>query len=338
MSICVQGLQKKFNVKKKSPGFSGSLKSLLHPEYEEVSAVNNVSFQVHHGEILAFLGPNGAGKSTIIKMLTGLLYPTDGKISVLGLDPWQQRRELSLKIGSVFGQKAQLWYHLPPIDTFKLLSKIYELDTHFYKQQLNKIVELFELEKLLYVPVRKLSLGQRMKCEVAASLLHAPELIFLDEPTIGLDVIAKNQIRDALKIMNKEENTTIFLTSHDTGDVESLCERVIVVNHGDIIFNDSISKLKQNSRKSKILEVRFQEPVKEISIKGIEIKEKEEYFAKIGYDTDLTSFKEVTQSLMDLYNIADISLSDPPLEETIKQIYSGDIYPQEEVAILGGRG
>jgi len=230
--ITVRDLRKTFQTKRKQPGLVGSLKAVVKPELQTVEAVKGISFELEPGELLAFIGPNGAGKSTTIKMLTGILYPSSGQASVLGLTPWKDRRKLAYRIGSVFGQKPQLWYHLPPADTFHLFARIYELDEAAFKERLSFLVEAFDIGDLLHTPVRKLSLGQRMKCEIAASLLHRPQVIFLDEPTIGLDVVAKQQIRDTIKLLHERDGATIFLTSHDAGDMESLCKRVIVVNYG----------------------------------------------------------------------------------------------------------
>ena len=199
---------------------------------ETVYAVKDVSFQIEKGETIAFIGPNGSGKSTTIKMMTGILFPNQGSIKVLGLSPQEQRIELTRRIGCVFGQKSNLWFHLPPFDSFKLLGKIYDLDTKKLNERLDELVSAFNLNELIYTPVRKLSLGQRMKCEIVSTLLHKPEVIFLDEPTIGLDIVAKTQIRDELIRLNKKENITVFLTSHDAGDVDQIANRTIVINHG----------------------------------------------------------------------------------------------------------
>jgi ABC-2 type transport system ATP-binding protein len=229
----------------KKTGLLESMKNLFNPSLSEQIAVHPIDFQVEQGEILAFLGSNGAGKSTTIKMLTGILHPTCGRAEVLGFNPWQERKKLAFHIGSVFGQKSQLWYHLPPIDTFELMSRIYELPRGDYQKRRDELIERFELGEFLETPVRKLSLGQRMRCEIAATLLHRPKIVFLDEPTIGLDVVVKHKIRDLIKEMNQEEGTTLFITSHDAGDIEQLCKRAIVINHGKIILDDTVSNLKR---------------------------------------------------------------------------------------------
>ncbi|MCA9931114.1 MAG: ATP-binding cassette domain-containing protein, partial [Anaerolineales bacterium] len=261
--ISVRGLAKQFKVKQKAAGMRGSWQALWRPQVKEVTAVSDISFSLEKGELLAFIGPNGAGKSTTIKMLTGILHPSGGEASVMGYTPWRDRRKLGYHIGSVFGQKPQLWYHLPAEDTFRLFARIYELDMTAYQKRRDYLVEAFQIEELLQVPVRKLSLGQRMKCEIAASLLHNPPVIFLDEPTIGLDVVAKQQIRDTIRTLNEVEGTTIYLTSHDAGDIESLCKRVIIINHGRIIYDDRTSTLKRQYLRRKQIDVRFGEALAE---------------------------------------------------------------------------
>ncbi len=227
-AIEVNNLQKTFRSKRKSGGMRGTLRSLIKPDYQAIEAVRGLSFSMESGELLGFIGPNGAGKSTTIKILTGILFPSGGEAKVLGYIPWDQRRELAYHIGTVFGQRPQLWYHLPAIDTFYLFGKIYEIEDRDIKQRIGFLSEAFELNELLETPVRKLSLGQRMRCEVAASLLHKPKLLLLDEPSIGLDVVAKQHIRDTIRTMSQVENVGVLLTSHDAGDLEALCKRVII--------------------------------------------------------------------------------------------------------------
>src|SRR5262245_9233988 len=227
-TIEVSDLRKTFRSKQKEPGLAGSLRSLVSPNWRTVEAVKGISLTCEQGELLAFIGPNGAGKSTTIKMLTGILYPTSGQASVLGLTPWQDRQRLAYNIASVFGQKSQLWIHLPPLDTFNLLARIYELDAREYKERVDYLIDIFEVGDLVRTPARRLSLGERMRCELVAALVHRPRVLFLDEPTIGLDVIAKQRIRDLIRHLNRTEEVTVFLTSHDAGDIEQLCKRVIV--------------------------------------------------------------------------------------------------------------
>lgn len=319
--IEVQRLQKVFRAKTKEQGLRGSLEALWRPTYNEIIAVKEISFRVETGELLAFIGPNGAGKSTTIKMLTGILTPTAGTASVLGMVPWEKRRQLAYVIGSVFGQKSQLWYHLPALDSFRLLGSIYELEGKTYEKRLAQVVELFELDEFIKTPVRKLSLGQRMRCEIAASILHRPKVIFLDEPTIGLDVVAKLKIRELIKRLNEEEKTTIFLTSHDAGDIEQLCRRVIVVNHGEMILDTSTSYLKHNYLTTKIVNVRFAAPCPDLTLSQAEIIKHTEKGVKFRVDTKLVSIENVLSELFAQAHTADISVEEPPMEEIIRDIY-----------------
>src|SRR5512142_2000277 len=285
-AIEVTNLQKIFQTKRKAAGMSGSMRALFKPEYSSVEAVRRLTFQMEAGELLGFIGPNGAGKSTTIKMLTGILYPTSGEAKVLGFVPWKERQKLAYHIGTVFGQRPQRWYHLPAIDTFTLFGKIYEMDDHDTKMRIGQIAEAFEIQDLLETPVRKLSLGQRMRCEVAASLLHRPKLVLLDEPSIGLDVVAKQHIRDAIREMAKIENVGVLLTSHDASDLEALCKRVIIINHGQIVYQDKVSTLKRKFLTSKLVEVRYAEQISpDFRIPGAETLKvaKERYGAKLRF-------------------------------------------------------
>ena len=245
--IEVKDLNKSFKVKIKEKGLKGSLKSIVKPKYKTVKAVKNISFEVEEGEMLAFIGPNGAGKSTTIKMLTGILYPDSGKVNVLGIDPTKKRKKLAYEIGTVFGQKEQLWMHLTPYDNFRFFAAIYDIPDKKAEERIDELKNLFELDKFINTPVRNLSLGQRIRCEIVASLIHEPKILFLDEPTIGLDPVVKESIRKLIKRMNKEYKTTVFLTSHDVLDIEKLCKRVIIVNNGKIVLDDSMKNLKNIS-------------------------------------------------------------------------------------------
>ena len=244
--ISVANLCKTFKVKEKEQGFKGSIKSIMHPTYKNVTAVDNISFNVEEGEMIAFIGPNGAGKSTTIKMLTGILYPDSGSIEVLGINPMKARKKLAYEIGTVFGQKEQLWMHLTAYDNFKFFGAIYDIPEDETEKRIEELSELFCLEEFINTPVRNLSLGQRIRCEIVASLIHKPKILFLDEPTIGLDPVVKENIRKLIKKMNQEYNTTVFLTSHDTSDIERLCKRVIIVKHGRIVLDDSMANLTRN--------------------------------------------------------------------------------------------
>ena len=321
-AIQVTNLQKIFQSKRKAAGLSGSLRALVRPEYATVEAVRRLSFQMDAGELLGFIGPNGAGKSTTIKMLTGILLPSGGQAQVLGYTPWKQRRELAYHIGTVFGQRPQLWYHLPAIDTFTLFGKIYEMDDSETKKRISYLSEAFEIGDLLETPVRKLSLGQRMRCEVAASLLHRPRLLLLDEPSIGLDVVAKQRIRDSIRRMAQDENVGVLLTSHDAGDLEALCKRVIIINHGQIVYEDRVSNLKRRFLTSKLVEVRYADKVPtNFSLDGAEVLKVGRYGVKLRFDTRMTPVAKVMTMLSSRGQVMDINISDPPLEEIIAKIY-----------------
>jgi ABC-2 type transport system ATP-binding protein len=322
-AIQVTNLSKTFRTKHKAAGLGASLKSLFKPEYKSIRAVHNLSFEMESGELLGFIGPNGAGKSTTIKILTGILFPSGGEANVLGFTPWKQRQKLAYHIGTVFGQRPQLWYHLPAIDTLTLFGKIYELDDRVTRRRIAELAEAFEITDLLETPVRKLSLGQRMRCEVAASLLHKPKLLLLDEPSIGLDVVAKQHIRDALREMAMQENVGILLTSHDAGDLEALCKRVII-NHGQIVYEDKVSTLKRSFLTSKLVEVRYAGQISaDFHIEGTETLKvaKERYGVKLRFDTHNTPVEKVMIALSAAGMLVDITVSDPPLEEVIAAIY-----------------
>jgi ABC-2 type transport system ATP-binding protein len=323
-AIEVKNLTKIFQTKHKAAGLGASFRSLFRPEYTRVEAVRGLSFEMESGELLGFIGPNGAGKSTTIKILTGILFPSGGEVSVLGYVPWKQRQKLAYHIGTVFGQRPQLWYHLPAIDTFTLFGKIYEMDDRETRKRIGYLAEAFEITDLLETPVRKLSLGQRMRCEVAASLLHKPKLLLLDEPSIGLDVVAKQHIRDAIREMAKQENVGVLLTSHDAGDLEALCKRVIIINHGQIVWQDKVSVLKRSFLTSKLVEVRYAEQIPaSFHISGTETLKvaKERYGAKLRFDTRQTAVEKVMADLSAAGTLVDITVSDPPLEEVIALIY-----------------
>ena len=321
--IEVKNLNKKFKIKEKEKGLKGSVKSIFKPKYKTINAVNNISFEVERGEILAFIGPNGAGKSTTIKMLTGILYPTEGEIKVIDLEPSKQRKQLAYKIGTVFGQKEQLWTHLTPYDNFKFFGAIYDIPDKEIEERIAELSATFELEKFINTPVRNLSLGQRIRCEMVAALIHKPEILFLDEPTIGLDPVVKENIRKLIKKMNKEYNTTIFLTSHDVGDIEKLCKRVIIINNGKIIMDDSMTNLKYQYLNKKIIEVKMKEKIELKDEDGIKILKNKGNSFKIELDSKKKSVTDVIK-MLEADNIVDINISSIPLEEIITQIYKGE--------------
>ena len=321
-AIEVKNLSKKFKIKEKEKGLKGSIKSIIKPKYKTVEAVKDISFNVEKGEILAFIGPNGAGKSTTIKMLTGILYPTAGEINVLGINPSKSRKQLAHKIGTVFGQKEQLWTHLTPYDNFKFFGAIYDLPDEVIEKRIEELRVMFELDEIINRPVRNLSLGQRIRCEIAASLIHKPDILFLDEPTIGLDPVVKENIRTLIKRMNKEYKTTIFLTSHDIGDIEKLCKRVIIVNHGKIILDDSMENLKYHYLNKKIVEVKMKEKVNVKEDDGIKVIKAKDFNIKLEIDNSKKNIADVIK-LLDTEKINDINISNVPLEDIVTKIYKG---------------
>lgn len=326
MIVSVKNLSKNFKTKQKSQGLIGSFYSLFRPKYNNVKAVDDLSFEINKGECVAFIGPNGAGKSTTLKMLTGILYPSSGEISVLGFNPSKDRKKLSYHIGTVFGQRSQLWYHLPALDTFELFSRIYDLKKEDFEERLNHLVSIFEIKEFLYTPVRKLSLGQRMRAELVLALLHKPKVIFLDEPTIGLDIISKKSLREHIKKINSEEETTVVLTSHDMDDIEQVCKRVIIINHGKIIYDDSIVNLKKKYLKKKVFEIIFDDKIsKLIKKRGIQILEKDDYKLKIEVDLTKNSVPFYIQEIMSFYknnNFSDLNIFDRDIEDIIEEIYN----------------
>ena len=318
--IEVKNLNKNFKVKIKEKGLKGSLKSIIKPKYKTIQAVNNISFDIEEGEMIAFIGPNGAGKSTTIKMLTGILFKDEGEIKVLDLDPSKDRKKLAYKIGTVFGQKEQLWMHLTPYDNFKFFSAIYDIPEKEAEDRITELTNLFEMESFINIPVRNLSLGQRIRSEIVASLIHKPKILFLDEPTIGLDPVVKENIRKLIKKMNKEYNTTIFLTSHDVLDIEKLCKRVIIVNNGKIVLDDTMNNLKYHYLNKKIVEVKSKEKINFNNEDGITVLKEKETNLKLEIDTRKKNLSDVLK-LIDPDNIIDINISNTPLEQIISEIY-----------------
>jgi ABC-2 type transport system ATP-binding protein len=323
-AVELENLRKTFSLKRGG---------LFNRTTTEVVAVESLSLCVEQGESVAFIGPNGAGKSTTIKVLTGIMRPSSGVARVLGLNPWEERTKLASRIGAVFGQRSQLWYHLPPGDTFDLLARVYNLDKHVFLKRKNELIERFNLAPFLDTQVRKLSLGQRMRAEIAASLLHAPQVLFLDEPTIGLDVVARQELRDLIREWNREEGMTVFLTSHDAGDIESVARRVVVINHGRVVLDDRVSAVRRQFLSSKMLSVKFHEQPSELhQLAGVEVLKSNGYAVKLKVDTEVTNIDVVAAAVLRAGRVADITIENPPLEDVIAHIYSQkDSHSQEYV-------
>lgn len=321
--IEAEELTKNFHVKRKDKGMKGSIKAIFHPQTEEIRAVDRVSFGVEEGEVLAFIGPNGAGKSTTIKMLTGILYPDSGRVEVLGIDPVKKRKQLAYQIGTVFGQKEQLWTHLTPYDNFRFFGAIYDLSDEESERRIAELAEIFELADFINTPVRNLSLGQRIRCEIVASLIHKPRVLFLDEPTIGLDPVVKENIRTLIRQMNKELHTTIFLTSHDIGDIEKLCKRIVIVNSGQIVMDDSMAHLKYHYLNKKIVEVKLQEEAVLPQAAGITVLKQKGSHVRLEVDTSVMKINDALRSI-DAEHVEDINISNIPLENIIMEIYRSE--------------
>lgn len=324
-SITVSNLTKKFSFSVRNSS-SGWLKNLFSPETKEIVAVNDISFSVKHGERIAFIGPNGAGKSTTIKMLTGILFPTSGKVNILGFDPTKDRKKLAYQIGTVFGQRSQLLPNLPLTDSLEFFGVMYDMPDKEIKKRIAELVELFDLGSFITQPVRKLSLGQRMRAEVAASLIHKPKIILLDEPTIGLDVVAKKSLRDLLLKINKEEKMTLFLTSHDVGDIESLCDRTIVINHGVVIRDLPTQDLAKTFVYEKYIDLvalsnfdNFPELPE-----GISYSSKDKNKITVVVDINKINVQESLKKLLDLFEVEDIDVYNADLETVIRHIYERD--------------
>ena len=318
--IEVKKLSKTFKVKLKEKGLIGSLKAIIKPKYKKVEAVKNISFEIEKGEVVAFIGPNGAGKSTTIKMMTSILYPDKGSINIMGLDPTKDRKKLAYQIGTVFGQKEQLWTHLTPYDNFKFFGAIYDINPSVIEKKIDEFRELFELDEFINTPVRNLSLGQRIRCEIVASLIHEPKILFLDEPTIGLDPVVKENIRTLIKRMNKEYKTTIFLTSHDVSDIEKLCKRVIIINNGQVVLDDSMENLKYHYLNKKLVDAKMKEKINLDDEEGITILKDKGYNLKLEVDITKRSVADAIK-LLDPDKIIDINISNVPLEDIISNSY-----------------
>ena len=328
--VQVNELTKSFTMRVKQNGLRASIAGLVRPERRTIDAVRGIDFAIEPGEVVAFIGPNGAGKSTTIKLITGILYPDAGSVRVMGMDPHRQRKALAYRIGTVFGQKSQLWFHLPPADSFRLLGTIYDLSTAETTKRIDFLTEVFEIGEFIDQPVRKLSLGQRIRCEIAGSLIHSPRVLFLDEPSIGLDVVVKQRIRDLIARINTEEQVTVFLTSHDAGDIEKICRRAIVINHGSIVWDGTVKEMKYSFLNRRIVEVKMDGPAT-VSLPGVTVLKQREYSMKIEVDLAVSSAERVISELLRQSSIQDITISSAPMEEVITHIYerTGRAVPAE---------
>lgn len=334
--IEVNHLTKTFKVLKRREGLKGAFTDLFSKDYEYVTAVKDVSVSIGQGEMIGYVGPNGAGKSTTIKMMTGILKPTSGEIVIDGREPYKNRREHMRKIGVVFGQRSQLWWSLPVRESFKVLKEIYMIEDAVYRENLRLFESLVDIESLYAKPVRQMSLGQRMLCEVVASFLHDPKVVFLDEPTIGLDVAVKDSIRNLILKLNKEKGTTIILTSHDTKDIESLCKRVAIIDEGCMIFDGSIENLKQMFGKYRTIEIKVENQKEMLcqaekvmsglfTMQQVKVSETGEDGLSFVVNEQEADMKAVLEAVLENFSFLDFKMQDVGVEEVIKRIYEGGV-------------
>lgn len=330
--IEVKNLKKEFKMNKKYPGFKGAIKSFFSREYMIKTAVDDISFTINDGEVVGYIGANGAGKSTTIKMMTGILTPTSGSILVNGIVPYDNRQKNAKDIGVVFGQKTQLWWDLPLTETFSLLKEIYDVDEKQYNERMHFLNEVLDFEPFMLNPVRTLSLGQRMRADLAAALIHNPKVIYLDEPTIGLDIVVKEKVRKAIKKINEEFGTTIILTTHDLKDIEKLCDRIIIINLGKKIYDGGLEEIKNKYGYITNIEVLMKENVileelnfiKELDKENIELHATKNKL-KIKFSKNNISTTEIIKKLIMKFNITDFSINETSIEEIVKMIYRNGV-------------
>jgi len=326
--IEVKNLSKTYHIFERGHTMREVLKTLVHRPMKEICAVDHISFTIEQGEMVAFLGPNGAGKSTTLKMLTGVLHPTSGEVRSLGLIPWKQRREYVRRVGAVFGQKSQLIWDIPPSDAFYMNKAIYGVSDKEYKETLDELVELLQVGDVMRKPTRQLSLGERMKCEFIMAMLHRPELVFLDEPTIGLDMIAKENIRSFIRSMNKRK-VTFILTTHDLEDVELLAERVMVINHGQIVVDDSLSGLRNRLGSKKSVRLTTEQAVPDSLPSGLKLLERVSPLeVELEIDTAVLALKPFISMFNETYGIIDMAIEALPIEAVMRQLYEKSSVPQ----------
>lgn len=319
--ISVKDLSKVFYISKRKRGFLGSLTSFFSREYFIKTALDHISFQIEEGELVGYIGPNGAGKSTTVKILSSILVPDSGQVKVLGKTPWKHRIETVKQLGVVFGQRTQLWWDLPVIESFELLKDIYDVPNQTYKNMLESLVHTLELSKILHVPVRQLSLGQRMRCDLAASLLHSPKILFLDEPTIGLDAVSKLAVRDFIRHLNTEHKVTIMLTTHDMDDIEMLCNRVIVLNEGHIFLDGSIEMLRKKMLPERRLIIDLAYEYETIKDPLTTFVKQEGHRVWLSFNPDVVSTPELIRRITSQHAIQDLYVENPPIEEIIAKLY-----------------
>ena len=322
--IEVSNLKKYYRVYQKEPGLVGSIKSLVNRKYEDVKAVNDISFAIGEGELVGFIGPNGAGKTTTLKVLSGLLYPNSGKVSVLGFTPFDRKAQFQKQMSLIMGQKNQLWWDLPSLDSFLLNKEIYEIPQNQFDRTLNQLVEMLDLQSVLKVQVRKLSLGQRMKCELVAALMHSPKVLFLDEQTIGLDVVMQKKISDFIKDYNQKFKATVILTSHYMDDVKELCERVIIIDKGRIFFDGKLREIIAKYADHKLLEVVFSQDYPKSAFAIIPSAKIKSYSPpRLSFSVKRRLVNDVAAKLLTRFKITDLNITEPSIEDIIREVFTG---------------
>lgn len=334
--IEVKDLIKDYRINVRKKGLLGSLQSILIPEYKLKRAVNKIGFSIERGDMVGFIGPNGAGKSTTVKMLTGILSPTSGSISICGMTPGKERKKIAMKIGAVFGQRTQLWWDLPASDTFELLKHIYRIPDKVYKENMSMFNDMLNLNDFISQPVRQLSLGQRMRADIAAALIHNPEIVLFDEPTIGLDVVAKEKIREFIKQINREKNTTMLFTTHDMQDIEKTCKRMIIIDKGIIIYEGTVDQIKDRYGKSRTLIAEFSQESGNLTLpQGVELVESKGNKRSLRFDKDEIQVSKLVADLSAKYSISDLTIQEPEIESIIREIYEGGINFDEGIYRAG---
>jgi ABC-2 type transport system ATP-binding protein len=324
--IEVNNLKKEYRINQKKEGLRGAFLNLFNPKYINKTAVDNISFSIDQGELIGYIGANGAGKSTTIKMLTGILKPTSGNIKVNNADPFKNRTKNNMQIGAVFGQRSQLWWDLPVIESYKLIQKIYEIPPLDYKQNLEMFIELLGLEPLLKIPVRQLSLGQKMRCEIAAAFIYDPKIVYLDEPTIGLDVLVKDKIRQFIKMINKEKNTTVILTTHDLQDIEEVCKRVIIIDQGSIIFDGGIDTIKEKFGNRRSMQVTVSAPnnlLKNVLDENQDVLTSmvEDNIIHVDFDGQKITAAAIMSLISNYTEVIDLTIQETSIETIVKDLY-----------------
>ena len=320
--ITVENLTKTFRVAERRAGALGKLAGLFDRRWRTVEALRGVSFSLARGELLGLIGPNGAGKSTTLKILCGILEPTSGRCEVDGLVPWRDRVRHVARIGAVFGQRTQLWWDLPVIESFELLRDIYRVSPERYRKTSDELIALLELDRFLATPVRQLSLGQRIRCEIVASMLHEPSVLFLDEPTIGLDAVAKLAVRDFVKRLNREHAVTVILTTHDMHDIEALADRVVVIGKGMILADGSLATLRRGALAERRLRVQFAGDIERVDIPGTTVRRADARSVELSFDPRVTSAHQLIAEVASRFEVEDVHIEEPPIEEVIARFYS----------------